>query len=72
MPIHTDDRGPDDGGNALEEEEEAEGVGELVEAEQVDQHHARQPHVGSARHPEHGAVDRLNEGICNVLIIHEG
>ena len=57
----TNDGRAANGGNALEEEKETEGVGELVKSEQVHQHHAGQPHVGAARHPEYCAVYSLRK-----------
>ena len=62
MPNVTDNGRPDDGGKALEEEEEAKGAGELVKAEKVDQNHAGQPDIRATSHTEHSAVDSLKTG----------
>ena len=59
----TDNGRPDDWSDALEEKEESEGVGELIEAEEVDEYDAGEAHVGPARHSEHSAVKSLlNQG----------
>ena len=45
--VFTNKRGSDDGGDALEEHDKTEGVGELVQGEQVHQDHGREANVGA-------------------------
>jgi len=57
-------------GDALEEQQQAEGIGQLVQSQQIHQDHRGQAHIGSNREAEGDAVE--GQGLVVMAQRHHG